>query len=551
MEVHMDIRSFASDGYHGHVVAVEVDVRRGIPGTDIVGLASTAVREARERVRAAIRNAGLAYPRERVLINLGPADVPKSGNRFDLGLAGAILEETEQGMQTGRHPLEPHLPDVMALGELGLDGYVRGARGIISAVVAGKEYGIRHYVVPSGNVREARAVGGVRVAGIRHLSEWPELGSRLFGSDSADPASATAGTRGSQPEYKGGDTAAASESVGGDLSGLDFADIRGNERIKRILEVAAVGGHHVMLAGPPGSGKTMASNRLPGILPPLTREEAVEVTRLHSSAGELEAFSGLHWERPFRAPHHSATLQGMVGGGTEVAPGEISLAHRGVLFLDELPEFRPSVLQSLREPLESAQVRISRAGRLYHFPAAVQLVVAANLCPCGNLGRGRCMCTALEVQRYWRRIGRALLDRIDLRCPVGHGKSDVFFGEDSEDSATVRRRVHAANTFRCERLTENRSPTREEYDLRSQLTQDARRTLQAVSDKLGFSNRAIDSVLCVARTVADLAREESIDRDSVSEAVQHRRLGEQESIWQDWQSTLNGEASITGYCSSA
>ncbi len=540
----MQIRSFAPEGYHGHVVAVEVDVRRGIPGTDIVGLASTSVREARERVRAAIRNAGLAYPRERVLINLGPADIPKNGNRFDLGLAAAVLEATGQGMHLSASTSGVTSEEIMALGELGLDGSVREARGVISAVVAGKKYGVRHYVVPAGNVREARAVGGVNVCGINHLCEWPLLVSQLFEAD-AGPAKDSDSQFNASSLTDGEEVQGVPSTVGRhDIEYPDFRDIRGNDRLKRVLEIAAVGGHHVLLAGPPGSGKTMAAHRLPGILPSLTREQAVEVTRLHSSAGELEAFSGLQWMRPFRAPHHSATLQGMVGGGAEISPGEISLAHHGVLFLDELPEFRPSVLQSLREPLESAKVRISRAGRLYQFPAAFQLVVAANLCSCGNLGRpgGRCMCTALEVQRYWRRVGRALLDRIDLRVPVGHGRSHVLLGAAAEPSASVRGRVVTATKFKRQRRVPNDRGNGAAHDLRSELTDGARDIIRAVSEKLGFSSRAIDSVLQVARTISDIEQQESLGRDAVLEAVQHRRLGEQESVWQDWQSALNNEA---------
>ncbi|MFW5994518.1 MAG: YifB family Mg chelatase-like AAA ATPase [Spirochaetia bacterium] len=523
--------SFAPEGFRGRIVTVEVDVRNGIPGTDIVGLAGAAVREARERVRAAIRNAGLRYPRDRVLINLGPADVPKAGNRFDLGIAAGILEVTGQGSLGVDQK-------VMALGELALDGTVRPAHGVISAVVAGKAMGLHAFVVPLENVREAEAVGGVRVCGLGQLSQWPLIGEQL------------ASKHVSLCEENG---------FGVHVPKPDLSEMRGNARVKRSLEIASAGGHHLMLAGPPGSGKTMSAMVLPGLLPPLTRSHALEVTRIHSTAGEHECFQGLQWTPPFRNPHHSASVQGMVGGGREVRPGEISLAHRGILFLDELPEFRPGVLQALREPLESGYVRISRAGTLYTYPANFQLVVAANLCPCGNLGRntGQCMCSLNEIQRYWRRVGRALLDRIDLRCPVHPLDSNAFLGRRGESSSEVRSRVYRAQQYRRSRREAEGAPNsvvREEAHsaaipdlpahcpdlsseyLRRRLSDSARRVLSTVSEKLGMSGRAMDSVLRVARTICDLEGVEVVHRAAVLEAVQHRRLGERESVWQDWQS---------------
>lgn len=529
----MNVLSFAPAGYRGYVVTVEVDVRRGIPGTDVVGLAGAAVREARERVRAAIRNAGLDYPRDRVLINLGPADVPKSGNRFDLGIAAALLEVTGQGSK--------HDSSVssMALGELSLDGQVRSTRGVISAVVAGKSAGISHYVVPWQNVREAEAVGGVSVCGIRHLREWPQVADRVVSMAPVAP---------DHPPIERVDTRG------------DLADIRGNPVLKRVLEIAAAGCHHLLLVGPPGTGKTMGALRLPGLLPTLSPTEALEVTRIHSAAGSHDRPGGLRWHPPFRCPHHSATLQGMVGGGKEVVPGEISLAHRGVLFLDELPEFRPSVLQALREPVESGAVRIPRAGTVYSFPASCQLVVAANLCPCGNFGRqrGQCLCSVAEVQRYWKRVGRALLDRIDLRCAITGIDSDVFLTAAGERSVAVRERVSRARAFRDDRLNlasdrraEPDKTGRSDYrtaldpdspdELRRELTSPARSILGRARERLGFSGRALDSVLRVARTISDLAEAELIDADPVSEAIQHRRLGEIEGVWQDWQSLSSTE----------
>ncbi len=525
----MNVLSFAPAGYRGYVVTVEVDVRRGIPGTDVVGLAGAAVREARERVRAAIRNAALQYPRDRVLINLGPADIPKSGNRFDLGIAAALLEVTGQG---SKHDSSI---SIMALGELSLDGWVRSTRGVISAVVAGKSEGISRYVVPWENAREAEAVGGVSVCGIRHLREWPQVADRVVAMQPADADHPPTERRSTFP---------------------DLADIRGNPVLKRALEIAAAGCHHLLLVGPPGTGKTMAALRLPGLLPTLSPSEALEVTRIHSAAGSHDGTEGLRWDPPFRCPHHSATLQGMVGGGREVVPGEISLAHRGVLFLDELPEFRPSVLQALREPVESGVVRIPRAGSAYSFPAACQLVVAANLCPCGNLGRskGHCLCSVADIQRYWKRVGRALLDRIDLRCTVTGMDADGFLTSRGEGSAAVSQRVSRARAFRDARVDlvfsqaldatitgrgVDRTILRYDSpdDLRRELRPSARTVLERARERLGFSGRALDSVLRVARTIADLNETELIDAEAVGEAIQHRRLGEIEGVWQDWQSS--------------
>lgn len=540
----MQILSFAPEGFRGRIVTVEVDVRNGIPGTDIVGLAGAAVREARERVRAAIRNAGLKYPRDRVLINLGPADVPKAGNRFDLGIAAGILEVTGQGS------IDPD-QEVMALGELALNGTVRPAHGVISAVVAGKAVGLKAFVVPLENVREAEAVGGVRVCGIGNLSEWPLIGEQLLSKYTSQHEDS------GHVEY---------------APHTDLAEIRGNARAKRALEIASAGGHHLLFAGPPGSGKTMSAMALPGLRPPLTRPEALEVTRIYSTAGEHESFHGLQWMPPFRHPHHSASVEGMVGGGREVRPGEISLAHRGILFLDELPEFPPGVLQALREPLESRYVRISRAGKLYSYPADFQLVVAANLCPCGNLGRasGQCMCSVNEIQRYWRRVGRALLDRIDIRCPVHPLDSGDFLDDRGESSMEVRARIVAAQKYRRDReeyhvpggsarlhasadgtsvpvdseqrLSKEHTATavalevRSAEGIRGEMSDSARRVLSKVSEQLGMSGRAMDSVLRVARTICDLEGVEVVHRAAILEAVQHRRLGERESVWQDWQS---------------
>ncbi len=356
-------------GIDGQVVRVEVDLRRGIPGIDIVGLPDCAVRESRERVRVAIRNSGFQFPRERVLVNLAPAGIRKEGASFDLAIAFAVLAASEQVPPGG-------LDRVMVLGELNLSGDVLPVTGVLAAVATGIKAGLARFLVPTANLREALCLGLGRVCGIASLAE----GARGLRGGSLSAAA--------PPQT---DPEPPLEDLYGDLS-----DIRGCERLKRALEVAAAGGHNLFLCGPPGSGKTMAARRLATLLPPLDRDESLEVTRVHSLAGALPAGGGLITRRPFRMPHHTASAEGIIGGGRLVRPGEVSLAHRGVLFLDEVLEFRQALLQSLREPVEDRWVTVVRAGSSIRYPAAFQLVLAANGCPCGKLGPARRALPVLE-----------------------------------------------------------------------------------------------------------------------------------------------------------
>ena len=400
-------------GVDGDLVAVEVDLRRGIPGVDIVGLPDDAVRESRERVRVAIRNSGFQFPRDRVLVNLSPAGVRKVGAAYDLPLALAIL------VASGQVPA-PRVP-VMACGELNLAGAVHPVAGTLTAVTAGAEAGHSWFLVPSGNRLEAEALGVGVVIGVDSLTGAVAAMARATAAAPAPPGDG------------GSDGAAQGPSPWRGEMG-EITDIRGQSVLKRALAVTAAGGHHLLVFGPPGSGKTMAGQRLAGLLPALPRQEALAVTQIHSVAGSLPADAGLLRWPPFRAPHHSASPEGIVGGGRLLRPGEVSLAHHGVLLLDEAPEFSRPLLQSLREPLETGFVNVVRAGRTAHFPSAFQLVMTANPCPCGNLGRrhAACICSTAEVKHYWKRLGGALLDRIDIRVPVSDAPPAEMLGGSGE-----------------------------------------------------------------------------------------------------------------------
>jgi magnesium chelatase family protein len=511
------IIAYAPYGAEGIIIRVEADIRRGIPGIDISGLAEGAVREARERVRAAFRNSGYSFPADRILINLAPAGVKKEGAALDLSIALAVMAAA--GMATAPAGL-------MALGELELSGRLRPVRGVLAAVAAGLKGGIQHFIVPEENAREAAILGGDRFFAAASLAEAVHALQVAAGAG-ALPQS------GFKEEDETGTAPLA--AVWG-----DFAEVRGQGRYKRALEIAAAGGHNLLAFGPPGAGKTMLARRLPSIMAPLDAEEAVEVTRIHSLAGrirqDLSGGGGLIRRPPFRSPHHSASAEGIMGGGRAVRPGEISLAHWGVLFLDEAPEFRASVLQSLREPLEDRCVTIVRAEGPVRLPADFQLLLAANSCPCGRLGieggqMGSCLCGSEAIQRYWKKIGAALLDRIELRVPVKAPDLEALGGGlEEESSEKTAGRVLAAVEIQKERFkgTEIRRNARmspAQIEKFCVLTSQAREAFREASCLLGFSGRAYHAVLKAARTIADLEGKDSLDTVHILEAVQHRRLG--------------------------
>jgi magnesium chelatase family protein len=502
------VRSAAVLGIDAYPVEVEADLSNGLPSLSTVGLPQSAVKEGRERVHAAILNAGFEFPLRRITINLAPADRPKAGSGFDLAIALGILVASEQ-VPGGL------LGELVVLGEIGLEGDLRPVRGALPVALCARAVGARQLVLPALNAPEAALVDGLEVLAARTLGE---VCAYLAGRAELPVARA--------------DAEAALRTAGED--GVDFAEVRSQAVAKRALEIAAAGAHNLIMIGPPGAGKTMLVRRLPTILPSLSLEEALEATKIHSVAGTLPPGQPLVAERPFRAPHHTVSDAGMIGGGSWPRPGEVSLSHGGVLFLDELPEFRRNVLESLRQPLEDGVVTLSRAAMSLSFPARFMLAAAMNPCPCGHHGDPvrPCRCEPVAIERYRARVSGPLLDRIDIHLPVpAVPAGDLSIGAPAaEPSAAIRARVEVARRIQRERFRgqagvhANAHMTARDVRRHCRLAEPAEALLRQAMARLGLSARAWTRVLKLGRTIADLAGAGEIGPAHVSEAIQYRSL---------------------------